>query len=146
MSERSLKQLQSILKNLDGGAWSRLEPFHLSVFQSMYARRINYSFLHVVIEFWDSKDHIFRFNTVELYPLPEEFEAILGSQSDSACQIATPPFEIPDLHFIQYQMARIFNFSPQTSLHYLSGAEINMNFLLDSVVAKKNRKCIGLDC
>ena len=32
-------------------------------------------------------------------------------------------------------MARMFNFSPQTSLHYLSGAEINMNSLLDSVVA-----------
>ena len=72
---------------------------------------------------------------VELCPLPEEFEAILGSQSDSAYQIATPPFEIPDLHFIQYQMARMFNFSPQTLLHYLSRTEINMNSLLDSVVA-----------
>ena len=71
---------------------------------------------------------------MELCPLSEEFEAILGSQSDSACQIVNPPFEIPDLHFIQYQMARMFNFSPQTSLHYLSGAEINMNSLLDVVV------------
>ena len=135
MSERNLKQLQPILKNLDGGAWSWLEPFHLFVFQSMYAKRINYPFLHVVAEFWDSKDHVFRFNTVELYPLPEEFEAILGSQSDSACQIATPPLEILDSHLIQYQIARMFNFPPQTSLHYLSGAEINMNSLLDSVVA-----------
>ena len=101
----------------------------------MYARRINYPFLHAVVEFWDSKDHIFIFNTVELCPLPEEFEAILGSQSDSACQIVTPPFEIPDLYFIQYQMARMFNFSPQTSLHYLLGAEINMNSLLDAMAA-----------
>ena len=101
----------------------------------MYARRINYPFLHVVAKFWDSKDHVFRFNTVELCPLPEEFEAILGSQSDFACQIAAPPLEILDSHLIHYQMARMFNFSPQTSLHYLSGAEINMNSLLDSVVA-----------
>ena len=86
----------------------------------MHARKINFPFLHVVAEFWDPKDYIFRFNTVELCPLLEEFEAILGSQSDSACQIVTPRFEIPDLHFIQYQMARIFNFSPQTSLHYWS--------------------------
>ena len=134
MTERNLKQLQSILKILDGGSWSWLEPFHLSVFRSMYARRINYPFLHVVAEFWDSKDHIFRFNMVELCPLPEEFEAILGSESNYVCQIATPSFKIPDLHFIQYQMARMFNFSPQTSLHYLSGAKINMNSLLDSVV------------
>ena len=102
MTERNLKQLQSILKILDGGAWSRLEPFHLSIFRSMYVIRVNYLFLHVVAEFWDSKDHVFRFNTVELYPLPEEFKAILGSQSDSACQIAIPPFEIPDLYLIQY--------------------------------------------
>ena len=32
-------------------------------------------------------------------------------------------------------MARMFNFSPQTSLHYLSGTEMNINSLLDSVVA-----------
>ena len=32
-------------------------------------------------------------------------------------------------------MARMFNFSPQTLLHYLSGAKINMNSLLDAVVA-----------
>ena len=140
MSERNLKQLQPILKNLDGGVWSWLEPFHLSVFRSMYARRINYPFLHVVAEFWDSKNHIFRFNTVELCPLPEEFEAILGSQSDSACQIAIPPLEIPDSHLIQYHMARMFNFSPQTSFNYLSGAEINMNSLLDSMMTTDKSK------
>ena len=66
----------------------------------MYAKRINFPFLHVVAEFWDSKDHVFRFNTVEICPLPEEFEAILGLQSDSTCQIVTPSFEIPDLHSI----------------------------------------------
>ena len=135
MSEKSLKRLQPILKSLKEESWAKLDPFHLSVFRSMYATRINYPFLHVVAEFWDSKDHVFRFNTVELCSLPEEFEAILGSQSDSGCQIAISPFEIPDLHLIQYQMARMFNFSPQTSLHYLSGAEINMNSLLSSVMA-----------
>ena len=101
----------------------------------MYARRINFPFLHVVTEFCDLKDHVFRFNTVEICPLPKEFEAILGLQSDSACQIAIPSFEIPDLHSIQYQMARMFSFSPQTSLQHLSGAAIMMSSLLDSVVA-----------
>ena len=72
---------------------------------------------------------------VEIYPLPEEFETILGPQSDSACQIAIPSFETPDLHSIQYQMARMFSFSPQSSLQHLSGAVITMSSLLDSVVA-----------
>ena len=78
----------------------------------MYARRINFPFFHVVAEFWDPKDHVFRFNTVEICPLPEEFEAILGSQSDSACQIVIPLLKTLDLHSIQYQMARMFSFSP----------------------------------
>ena len=101
----------------------------------MYATRINFPFLHVVAEFWDPKDHVFRFNTVEICPLPEEFEAILGSQSDSACQITTPSFEILNLHSIQYQMARMFSFSPQTSLQHVSGAVITISSLLNSVVA-----------
>ena len=102
MSERSLKQLQSILKNLDGGAWSRLELFYLSVFRSLHARRINYPFLHVLAQFWDSQKHIFKFNTVELCPLQEEFEAIIGSRLDFTCQIVIPPVQTPDLHSIQY--------------------------------------------
>ena len=64
----------------------------------MYTRRINYPFLYVLTDFWDSKNHVFRFNMVELCPMNEEFEAIFGSQSDSACQIATPPLETLDLH------------------------------------------------
>ena len=135
MFEQNLKQLQSILKNLNGESWVKLDPFHMPVFRSMYARRINFPFFHVVAEFWDPKDHVFRFNMVEICPLPEEFKAILGSQLDSAYQIVTPSFEIPDLHSIQYQMARMFSFSPQTSLQHVSGAVITMSSLLNSVVA-----------
>ena len=100
MTERSLKQLQLILKNLDGGAWSRLEPFHLSAFRSLHTRKINYPFLHILAQFWDPQKHVFRFNMVELCPLPEEFEAIIGSRLDSACQIVSPAVQAPDLHLI----------------------------------------------
>ena len=116
----------------------KLDPFHLAIFRSMHARKINFPFLHVVAEFWNSKDHVFRFNTVEISPLPEEFEAILGSQLDSSCLLATPPFEVPDLQSIQYQMATMFSFSPQTSLRHLSGTAIIMSSLLDSVMAIDN--------
>ena len=30
------------------------------------------------MKFWDTKDHVFRFNTVELCPTIKEFSAILG--------------------------------------------------------------------
>ena len=135
MSKKILKTLQPVLKSLGGESWLRLDSFHLSVFRSMHTRKINFPFLHVVAEFWDPKNHVFRFNTVEICPLPEEFEVVLGLQSDSACQIVIPSFETPDLHSIQYQMARMFSFSPQTTLHHLSGTAITMSSLLNSVVA-----------
>ena len=135
MSKRSLRTLQPILKSLGGESWLRLDPFHLSVFRSMHTRKINFPFLHVVAEFWDPKNHVFRFNTVEICPLPEEFEAVLGSQSDSACQIVIPSFETPDLHSIQYQMAKMLSFLPQMTLYHLSDTAIMMSSLLNSVVA-----------
>ena len=135
MSERSLKQLQLILKNLDGGAWSRLGPFHLSVFRSLHARRINYPFLHTLAQFWDPQNHVFRFNTVELCPLPEEFEAILGSRMSSDCQIVVPLVHTPDLHSVQYQMARLFNLPPHLSLQHIFGDEISMDSLLQAVTS-----------
>ena len=144
MPEISLKQLQSILKNLDGGAWSLLEPFHLSVFRSLHARRINYPFLHVLAQFQDSQKHVFRFNTVELCPLPKEFEAILGSRLDSTCQIAIPSVQTPNLHSIQYQMARMFNFSPQSSLQHVLGNGITMSSLLEAVMVTDNTKSCWL--
>lgn len=135
MFERSLKQLQLILKNIDEGAWSRLEPFHLSVFRSLYARRINYSFLHILAQFWDSQKHVFRFNMVELCPLPEEFEAILGSRLDSSRLIVVPSAQTPDLHIIHYQMARMFNLAPQLSLQYIFGNEISLSSLMEAVTS-----------
>ena len=72
---------------------------------------------------------------MELCLLPEEFEAILGLQLDFACQIVIPSLETIDLHSMQYQMARMFHFLPQTSRHHISSTEITMISLLDFVVA-----------
>ena len=38
--------------------------------------------------FWDTKDHVFRFNIQELCPLIEEFAAIPGCSLDSTAMIA----------------------------------------------------------
>ena len=40
--------------------------------------KIKWEFLRVALKFWDLEDHVFRFNTVELYSTIEEFSAILG--------------------------------------------------------------------
>ena len=77
---------------------------------------------------------------VELCPLPEEFEAILGSRLDSARQIAVPSVQTPDLHLIQYQMARMFNLAPQLSLQYIFGEEISLISLMEAVTSTDDKE------
>ena len=72
---------------------------------------------------------------MELCPLPEEFEAILGSKLSSDCQIVVPLVQTPDLHFVQYQMARLFNLPPHLSLQHIFGDEVSMDSLLQAVMS-----------
>ena len=46
--------------------------------------------MHAATTFWDTKDHVFRFNGQELCPLIEEFAAILGCSLESTTMIALP--------------------------------------------------------
>ena len=75
---------------------------------------------------------------MELCPLLEEFEAILGSRLDSTRQIAVPQVQTPNMHSIQYQMDRMFNIPPQSSLQHVFGNEIVMSSLLEAVMATNN--------
>ena len=40
--------------------------------------KIKWDFLHAVVKFWNTEDHVFRFKTAELCPTIEVFSAILG--------------------------------------------------------------------
>ena len=51
-------------------------------------------FLHAAATFWDTNDHVFRFNSQELCPLIEEFAAILGCLLDSTAMIALPDLDM----------------------------------------------------
>ena len=70
--------------------------------------------------------------------MPEEFEAILGSSLDSVRQIAVPLVQTPDLHSIQYHMARIFNILPQSSFQHILGNGIAVSFFLEAATAMDN--------
>ena len=52
------------------------------------------NFLHIATTFWDTRDHVFRFNGQELCPLIEEFAAILGYSFDYTAMIALPDLDI----------------------------------------------------
>ena len=62
--------------------------FKLNLWDLFNIWKIDNSFLHVAITFWDTKDYVFRFNSQELCPLIEEFTAILGCSLDSTAMIS----------------------------------------------------------
>ena len=62
MSQASLQLIKTFLKNLNGNNWNRLQPFHIKSLQSLQHLKIDTAFLHSTTTFWDTQDHVFRFN------------------------------------------------------------------------------------
>ena len=130
MAEGSFPQLQAIMKSLDGESWSRLEPFRLPVLRSLHHTRINHPFLHTLAQFWDVQKHVFRFGTVELCPLPEEFEALLGYNLDPTCQLAIPRLRSPHPHTIQRQLKILLDQPSQILVSSIIDSEIRLELLV----------------
>ena len=130
MAEGSFPQLQAIMKSLDGESWSRLEPFRLPVLRSLHHTRINHPFLHTLAQFWDVQKHVFRFGTVELCPLPEEFEALLGYNLDPTCQLAIPQLRSPHPHTIQRQLKILLDQPSQIPVSSIIDSEIRLELLV----------------
>ena len=130
MAEGSFPQLQTIMKSLDGESWSRLEPFRLPVLRSVHHTRINYPFLHTLAHFWDARKHVFRFGTVELCPLPEEFEALLGYNLDPTCQLAIPRLRSPPPHATQQQLKTMLDQPSQIPVSSIINSEIRLESLI----------------
>ena len=40
--------------------------------------KIKWDFLHAIVKFWDTEDHVFWFKTTKICPTIEEFSVILG--------------------------------------------------------------------
>ena len=81
MTQASLQLLKTFLKSLDGNDWNKLQSFHIKSLRSFQHLKINIPFLHAAATFWDTRDHVFRFNGQELCPLIEEFTAFWAVHS-----------------------------------------------------------------
>ena len=58
--------------------------------------------------------------------MPEEFEALLGCNLDSTYPLVISNLGILDPHSTQYQMAQMFNLTPQSSACLILGSEIEL--------------------
>ena len=94
MTQASLQLMKTFLKNLNGNDWNRLQSFHVKPLQSLQHLKIDTTLLYATTTFWNTRDHVFRFNGQELCPLIEEFAAILGCSLDSTAMIALPDLDM----------------------------------------------------
>ena len=90
MTQASLQLMKTFLKSLNGNDWNKLQLFHVKSLRSLQHLKIDTAFLYAAVTFWDTRDHVFRFNSHELCPLIEEFAAILGCSLDSTAMIILP--------------------------------------------------------
>ena len=90
--------MKTFRNSLNGNDWNNLQPFHVKSLRSLQHLKTDTALLHVATTFWDTIDHVFRFNGQELCPLIEEFVAILGCPLDSTAMIALPNLDMQILH------------------------------------------------
>ena len=94
MTQTCLQLMKTFLQSLNGNDWNKLQSFHVKFLWSLQHLKIDTAFLHVAATFWDTKDHVFRFNSQELCPLIKEFTAILGCSLDSTAMIVLLDLDI----------------------------------------------------
>ena len=108
MTQASLQLMKTFLKSLNGNDWNKLQPFHVKSLRSLQHLKIDTALLYATATFWDTKDHVFRFNGQELCPIIKEFAAILGYSLDSTTIITLPDMDIQ----ISHKLIAFFDMPP----------------------------------
>ena len=77
-SHPTIHDINRWVHNFDISTKINFTAFKLEGIKALRTVKIKWDFLRATMKFWDPEDHVFRFNTAELYLSIEEFSAILG--------------------------------------------------------------------
>ena len=77
-SHSTIHDINRWVRNFDFSTKTNFTAYKLKEIKALRNVKIKWEFLRATLKFWDLEDHVFRFNTVELYSTIEEFFAILG--------------------------------------------------------------------
>ena len=140
MSQASLQLMKTFLKSLNKNDWNRLQPFHIKSLRSLQHLKIDTAFLHAATTFWDTQDHVFRFNGQELCPLIEEFAIILSCLLDSTAMII-----LPDLNMqIPHKLISFFDMPPDNIYSsLLPSGLMSLHFLITACETKDKIILLG---
>ena len=77
-SHSTIHDINRWVRSFDFSTKTNFIAYKLEGIKALRNAKFKWDFLHVAVKFWDPKDHVFWFKTVELCPTIEEFLAILG--------------------------------------------------------------------
>ena len=77
-SRSTIHDINRWVRCFDFSTKTNFSAFKLEGIKALRNVKIKWDFLCVAVKYWDPEDHVFRFNITELYPIIEEFSAILG--------------------------------------------------------------------
>ena len=133
MTQASLQLMKAFLKSLNGNDWNKLQPFYVKSLWSLQHLNIDTALLHDAATFWDTQDHVFKFNGQELCPLIEEFAAILGCSLDSTVMITLPDLDIQ----IPHKLITFFHITPNNIYSsLLPSGTMNLSSLITTCETK----------
>ena len=66
------------VRSIDFVTRTNFTAYKLEGIKALRNVKVKWDFLCAAVKFWDTEDHVFQFNIVELCPTIEEFLAILG--------------------------------------------------------------------
>ena len=140
MTQASLQLMKTFLKSLNGNDWNKLQPFHVKSLRSLQHLKIDTALLHAIVNFWDTQDHVFRFNEQELCLLIEEFAAILGCSLDSTAMIALHDLDMQ----IPHKLFSYFDMPPDDIYSSLLPSELmNLSSLITACETKDKNNPTG---
>ena len=74
----TIHDINICVRSFDFSTKTNFTAYKLEGIKALRNVKIKWDFLRVAMKFWDPKDRVFRFNTVEFCPTIEKFFAILG--------------------------------------------------------------------
>ena len=78
ISHSTIYDINRWIRSFDFNTKTNFTAYKLEGIKALRNVKIKWDFLHATVKFWDLEDHVFWFNTAELYLTIEEFSAILG--------------------------------------------------------------------
>ena len=77
-SHLTIHDINKWVHSFDFSTKTNFTAFKLEGIKALRNVKIKWDFLRAIVKFQDLEDHVFRFNTTELYPKIQEFSVILG--------------------------------------------------------------------